>query len=179
MSKFAKLVRLTLDNSRSTFILLADELHLLRLYIDLEKIRYEDRFDYRIEVGDNVNINSIKVPNMLLQPYVENSIKHGFKNKQVKYFLDISVSKLGDKISCTITDNGVGRERATLMSSAELEKHTSAGTVIVQEKIEALKFYYNYDLSSHTEDLKDEKGNAIGTRVTIVFPDRFNLTDTI
>jgi hypothetical protein len=179
MSKFAKLVRLTLDNSRSTFISLADELSLLRLYIDLEKIRFENRFDYGIDVDDNVIINSIKIPNMLLQPYVENSIKHGFKSKQVKYFLDISISKQDDKISCTISDNGVGRERAALMSSVELEKHTSAGTVIVQEKIETLKFYYNYDLSSHTEDLKDEKGNAIGTRVTIVFPDRFDLTDTI
>ncbi|HVT85799.1 MAG TPA: histidine kinase [Chitinophagaceae bacterium] len=179
MSKFAKLVRLTLDNSRSTFISLADELSLLKLYIDLEKIRFEDRFDYRIDVDDDVNINSIKIPNMLLQPYVENSIKHGFKSRQTKYFLNISVSKKDDKITCTITDNGIGREKAALISSTELEKHASTGTIIVEEKIEALKFYYNYNLGTHTEDLKDEKGNAAGTRVSLIFPEQFDPTDML
>ena len=179
MSKFAKLVRLTLDNSRSTFISLADELSLLRLYIDLEKIRFEDRFDYQINIGDNIDITTIRIPNMLLQPYVENSIKHGFKSKQVKYSLDISVSKKNDKIVCSILDNGIGREKAALIPGTELEKHASTGTIIVREKIEALKFYYDYDLVSQTEDLKDENGNGTGTMVTIVFPEQFDLTDKI
>lgn len=179
MTKFAKLLRLTLDNSRSTFITLADELSLLKLYIDLEKVRFEDQFDYNIEIKDMVNSNCIKIPNMLLQPYVENSIKHGFKGKQTKYFLNVSVSKKDDKIICTISDNGIGREKSFLMPDSEMDKHASTGTIIVQEKIEALKFYYNYDLSSNTEDLKDENGNAIGTRVTIIFPESFKLPDKV
>jgi LytS/YehU family sensor histidine kinase len=110
---------------------------------------------------------------------VENSIKHGFKSRQKKYLVKIIVSKSDAKIICTITDNGIGRERAAMISSAELEKHVSTGTIIVQEKIEALKFYYGYDLNSYTEDMKDEKGDAIGTRVTLIFPEHFDLTENI
>jgi hypothetical protein len=179
MSKFAKLVRLTLDNSRSTFIVLADELSLLRLYMDLEKIRFENQFDYRINIGDGININSIKIPNMLLQPYVENSIKHGFRERQKKYFIDISFNKKGDSVICVITDDGIGRKKAGQLSGAELDQHVSTGTNIVEEKIEALKFYYSYNLSSHTEDLADEQGNVTGTRVTLIFPEQFDLTDIV
>lgn len=179
MSKFAKLVRLTLDNSRSSFISFADELSLLRLYIELEKIRFENQFDYQINIQDNIPIDTIKIPNMLLQPYVENSIKHGFKAKGVKCFLNILISKKGGKIICTIEDNGIGREQAALIPGEELEKHTSTGTVIIREKIDALKFYYNYDLFSKTEDLKDENGKAIGTRVTLIFPEKTNITETL
>lgn len=179
MSKFAKLVRQTLDNSRSTFISLADELSLLKIYIDLEKIRFEDRFEYLIDIGKNIDTASIQIPNMLLQPYVENSIKHGFKSRGIKYFLNISISKEGGKIICTITDNGIGRENAAKIPDAELEKHASSGTIIVEEKIEALKLYYKYDLTSNTEDLKNESGNAIGTRVILIFPEQFDVTETI
>jgi LytS/YehU family sensor histidine kinase len=179
MSKFAKLVRLTLDNSRSTFIVLADELSLLRLYMDLEKIRFENQFDYRIDIGDGIHINSIKIPNMLLQPYVENSIKHGFRERQKKYFIDISFNKKGDSVICVITDDGIGRKKAGQLSGAELDQHVSTGTNIVEEKIEALKFYYSYNLSSHTEDLTDEQGNVMGTRITLIFPEQFDLTNII
>ncbi len=175
MSKFAKLVRQTLDNSRSTFITLADELSLLRLYIDLEKIRFEDRFDYAIRVEDNIAVNAIKIPNMLLQPYVENSIKHGFRGKQENYFLDISISMDKGNIICVIEDNGIGREQAALVSSPEKQGHSSTGTAIINEKIEAMKYYYKYDLSSKTTDLKDKDGKTIGTRVTLVFPEKFDI----
>ncbi|HYM94584.1 MAG TPA: histidine kinase, partial [Chitinophagaceae bacterium] len=179
MSKFAKLVRSTLDNSRSTFISLADELALLRLYIDLEKIRFEDRFDYHINLQENINADNIKIPNMLLQPYVENSIKHGFKNKQKQYFLAIAISKKEGNIVCVIEDNGIGREKSRTIPDSELNKHSSTGTAIVQEKIEALKFYYNYDLFSWTEDMKDAEGNAMGTRVILTFPGQTDITGII
>ncbi len=179
MSKFAKLVRLTLDNSRSTFISLEDELLLLRLYIELEKIRFEDKFDYQISISDAVNIGTIKMPNMLLQPYVENSIKHGFKEKGEKYFLDISISKQNSKIVCVIEDNGIGRENAAIISGAKKEMHSSTGTLIIKDKIEALKLYYNYDLSSETLDIKDDNGNAVGTKVILTFDDNFDTTRII
>ncbi len=179
MSKFAKLVRLTLDNSRSTFISLEDELSLLRLYIELEKIRFEDKFDYQISISDAVNIGTIKIPNMLLQPYVENSIKHGFKEKGEKYFLDISISKQNSKIVCVIEDNGIGRENAAIISGAKKEMHSSTGTLIIKDKIEAIKLYYNYELSSETLDIKDDNGNAVGTKVILTFDDNFDTTRII
>ena len=179
MSKFAKLVRSTLDNSRSTFISLADELSLLRLYIDLEKIRFEDRFDYEIKIGNDIDLNAVKIPNMLLQPYVENSIKHGFKGKEAKYFIDISILSEKENIVCLIIDNGIGREKAALIPGAEKDKHSSTGTIIIKEKIEALKQYYNYDLSSVTEDLKDGNGNPIGTKVILTFPEIADISDIV
>ena len=179
MSKFAKLVRMILDNSRSTFIALGDELSLLKLYIDLEKIRFEDRFDYAIRIDDSIDAGIIKIPNMLLQPYVENSIKHGFKDKTLKYFLDISITRQNENIVCVIEDNGIGRSKAALIPGAEKEQHVSTGTIIIKEKIDALKTYYNYFLTSETTDLKDEKGNLMGTRVTLTFPERFEITDMI
>ena len=179
MSKFAKLVRLTLDNSRSTFISLEEELLLLKLYIDFEKIRFEDQFEYQFTISNDIDLNAIKIPTMLLQPYVENSIKHGFKDKGVEYFLEVSVTKENKNVVCIISDNGIGRTRAALIPGTEKNNHNSTGTIIVKEKIEALKQYYNYDLSSETSDLKDEKGNGIGTRVTLTFPEKFDLTDII
>jgi len=175
MSKFAKLVRQTLDNSRSTFISLADELSLLRLYIDLERIRFEDRFEYEIRIENDIPVNAIKIPNMLLQPYVENSIKHGFRDKEVKYFLEITISSENGNIVCIIEDNGIGRDQAALVSGPGKEGHTSTGTAIINEKIEALRYYYKYELVSRTVDVKDSEGKIIGTRVTLVFPEKFEM----
>jgi len=176
LTKFAKLIRMTLDNSRTTFISLADELSLLQLYIDLEKIRFEGRFDYEIKIADDIAPNAIKIPNMLIQPYVENSIKHGFKTEKSNAFVCINISRSNGKVNCTIEDNGIGRKKAaSLISNLDKEQHSSSGTSIVNDKIGALKMYYNYDMSSQTTDLVDENGNSLGTRVIISFPDKFEI----
>src|SRR5688500_8219450 len=177
LTKFAKLIRMTLDNSRTTFISLADELSLLQLYIDLEKIRFEGRFEYEIKVAEDIAPNAIKIPNMLIQPYVENSIKHGFKTEKSNAFVCINISRSNEKVNCTIEDNGIGRKKAaSLISNLEKEQHSSSGTSIVNDKIGALKMYYNYDMSSQTIDLVDENGNSLGTRVIISFPVKFEIT---
>lgn len=175
LSKFAKLVRMTLDNSRTTFISLADELLLLHLYIDLELFRFEEKFSYEINVDESIITASVKIPNMLLQPYVENSIKHGFRIKNQQYFLKVHIIKKDGSIVCIIEDNGIGRDKASLYAGAEKERHASTGTIIIREKMDALKQYYNYDISSETIDLKDMTGNIAGTRVTLIFPEKIDI----
>ena len=113
---------------------------------------------------------------MLIQPYVENSIKHGFKIEKEGAFIDISILRSNGKIICIIEDNGIGRDMAASLSATPGKEYQSTGMAIVNDKIAALRTYYNYDLSSEITDIKDEKGNSLGTRVKLIFPDKFEIT---
>lgn len=169
LSKFARLIRIMLDNSRVTFVSLEKELTLLKLYLDLENLRFEEKFMYEIEVDAEINQNEVLIPNLLLQPYVENAIKHGFRGRPGS-FLSVRLWPRQGKIVCTITDNGVGRVEAAKAHNREFDVHASAGTLIIKDKIEALKIHFNYHLSSDTIDVVEE-GVVKGTQVILEIPD--------
>jgi ligand-binding sensor domain-containing protein/anti-sigma regulatory factor (Ser/Thr protein kinase) len=169
LSKFARLIRITLDNSRVTFVSLEKELTLLKLYLDLENLRFEEKFMYEIDVDAGINQEEVLIPNFLLQPYVENAIKHGFRGRPSS-FLSVRLWPRQGKIVCTITDNGVGRVEAAKAHNRENDVHTSAGTLIIRDKIEALKIHFNYHLSSDTIDVVEE-GVVKGTQVVLEFPE--------
>ena len=170
ISRFAKLIRMTLDNSRKLFISLDDELKLLTLYLDLEKMRFEKMFDYKIDVEEGLSTQSVKIPNMLIQPYIENSIKHGFKNMDREAYIDISFFRRENHLVCIISDNGIGRKKAAENSLQDKNDHTPAGITMINEKIEALKAYYNYPVSTVTEDLINTDATVCGTRVVLTLP---------
>ncbi|WP_315821060.1 sensor histidine kinase [Paraflavitalea speifideaquila] len=169
LSKFARLIRITLDNSRVTFVSLEKELTLLRLYLDLENLRFEEKFMYEIDVDAGINQNDVLIPNLLLQPYVENAIKHGFRGR-LGSFLSVRLWPSQGKIVCTITDNGIGRVEAAKANNYEIDGHVSAGTSIIRDKIEALKIHFNYHLSSNTIDVMEE-GVVTGTQVILEIPE--------
>ncbi len=171
LSKFAKLMRMILDHSMQQFVPLNDELASLALYIDLEKARFNNRFDYRIDIDDNVDEELVSVPPMLIQPFVENAILHGLMHKQESGLIVISLTDNGDgTLTCQITDNGVGRKAAAEIESKNGRAHKSVGMQLTRERLQDLNRKTKSELSYTITDLEDASGNALGTQVTIVMP---------
>ena len=165
-TKFSKLVRATLDASERITRTLGEELDFTENYLMLEKIRFKDKFEYRIKIAENVNKDRL-IPKMIIQIYVENAIKHGLKHKEKDGLLkiDISYSKRGRllPLMIIIEDNGIGRKRA-----AELETFGTGHGMKIMETIGELYFkLYKIEIKQKIEDLFDEKGNALGTRVVV------------
>jgi hypothetical protein len=109
LSKFAKLIRAILNQSRKQFATIEEECDLLRMYLELESLRFNNAFEWEMKIGDGIIASEMLIPSMLLQPVVENSIKHGFKNLKRKGLLRISFEKENGFIRCEVEDNGIGR----------------------------------------------------------------------
>jgi tetratricopeptide (TPR) repeat protein len=170
LTMFSTLMRKVLENSQHTAIPVRDELEALRLYLDLESLRFKDKFDYSIKVDDEIDQLLYKVPTMLIQPYVENSICHGLMAKEGKGTVKIDM-RLGEgKIICTIEDNGIGREAAQEKKKMKETNHNSLGTKIVSSRLDLVNELYGTTLKTVYADLKNEKGEPDGTRVEIHIP---------
>ncbi|MBC7411593.1 MAG: histidine kinase [Bacteroidia bacterium] len=171
LSKFAKLVRNILNNSERSEISLQEEIAQLELYLDLEKLRFEELFFYSIIVQDGLNVNNIEIPTMLIQPYVENAILHGIvplkKDGKILIMFEIHDQNL---LKCTIQDNGIGREKAALLKKNSINKHQSAGTRITQNRLALLNKINNTKLSAITTNVIDADGALNGTLVTLYIP---------
>ena len=174
LSKFAKQMRMILDHSMQQAVPLSDELASLALYIDLEKARFNNRFDYRIDVDDNVEDELVNVPPMLIQPFVENAILHGLMHKTDNNgLIVISITDNGDNtLTCQITDNGVGRKAAAEIESKSERAHKSVGMQLTRDRLQDLNRKTKSELSYTITDLEDADGNPLGTQVTIVMPEQ-------
>jgi two-component system LytT family sensor kinase len=170
LTKFSSLMRKVLENSQHTSVPLRDELDALNLYLELEMIRFKDKFDYKIEVDEEIDILLYKVPTMLIQPYVENSICHGLMPGESKGSLKIDLSLENDYISCTIEDNGIGREAAQEKKRKSENNHNSLGTQIVTSRLDLVNALYGTSLKTIYTDLKNENSEPMGTRVEIQIP---------
>lgn len=168
LSKFSKLIRAILNNSEKNTITVSEELKVLELYLDLEAMRFEQRFDYEIVVDEKIDREAVEIPSMLIQPYVENAVKHGILPQSQKGKIKIELVQIEKVIKCVIIDNGVGRVKAG--ETKESDEHKSFGTNITQERLAVINELYNSKLSETITDLYDEQGNAIGTRVEIFIP---------
>jgi tetratricopeptide (TPR) repeat protein len=164
--KFSKLIRLILENSKSTIIPLQNELEALRLYVEMELLRFDNKFDFTIAVDDSIDKEQLQIPPMVLQPYVENAIWHGLMNKKEKGSIQISISqKEKNKLFCTIQDNGVGRIKATELKNKTTHTGKSLGMQITSERINVLS---GDDKNFKIIDLFDTQKNPSGTRVEII-----------
>ena len=170
LTKFSSLMRKVLDNSQHTSVPLSDELTALNLYLELESTRFKDKFDYKINVDDEIDPLMYKVPTMLIQPYVENSICHGLIPGENRGFVKIDLKLNEDNILCTIEDNGIGREAARERSNKRGENHNSLGTQITRSRLDLVNDLYGTSLKTIYTDLKNEKGEPTGTRVEIHIP---------
>ncbi len=171
LSKFAKLMRMILDNSMKQNITLDNELLSLTLYIDLEKARFNNRFTYQINIDDNIEEDLILVPAMLIQPFVENAILHGLLHKNDDNgLITIDITENPDKhlLTCSITDNGIGRKAAAEYSKTN-KGHHSVGMQLTRDRLKDLN-KETEGISCNIEDLYDSSGNALGTKVTILIP---------
>ncbi len=165
LDKFSELLRRTMDNADASIISLKDEIKYLNNYLALEKLRFTNKFDYLLEVEAGINPDSTFVPAMLLQPYVENAIRHGVRfldNK--KGIIKIIARKENDTLICEIDDNGIGREKAALMKSAMHIEYQSRGMQLSKRRAEL------YNIESKIIDKKDTDGQPLGTTIRLYIP---------
>jgi two-component system, LytTR family, sensor kinase len=170
LTKFSSLMRKVLDNSQHTSVPLSDELSALNLYLELESIRFKDKFEYKITLDEEIDPFMHKIPTMLIQPYVENSISHGLIPKEGKGFVNIDLKLTDDFILCTIEDNGIGRVAAKERNLKREGNHNSLGTQITKSRLDLVNELYGTSLNTIYTDLKDENGESTGTRVEIHIP---------
>lgn len=169
LSKFAKLMRVVLDNSKRKEISINDELNAIQLYLDLEKLRFKNKFDYTIDIGEGIDPSYDEIPSMLIQPYLENAILHGINNKREIGHIWVKLSHEGDNIVCRIEDDGVGRSKAAKMQENRSKEHKSQGMNITRDRLSIINRVTESGLSVVVEDLFPGQENT-GTRVIIYVP---------
>lgn len=165
LSKFSALVRSYLENSFNEFVYLSDELTQLKNYLALEKLRCEDRFDYQIVISDNLNPDEVSVPPLLFQPFLENSIWHGFAGINYQGKLELEFQRRNDQLYVQIIDNGIGRDAANAHNGHK--SRISRGMQITNKRLELAQKRYEERFEITTTDLYDEHGKASGTKVEI------------
>lgn len=170
MTKFAALIRKTLENSMHTAIPIKEELDALQLYLELEELRFKEKFEWQIDVDDDIDTLSYKIPTMLIQPYVENAISHGLMNKEEKGRLTVKMELQKDVILCTIEDDGIGRDKAREINNERSGNHLNMGTSITENRLKLVNEVYGKTMKVNYTDLRDESGEAAGTRVEITIP---------
>ena len=158
---------MVLNNSKKSFITLEDELEMLRLYLEMERLRFKNSFDYCITLNNSIDINNVFVPPLLLQPFAENAIWHGLMHKQGHRRLEIALSIEEKILTCTITDNGVGRRDAALLKDKLVTKEKSMGIHITSERLALLNKGIDKNSFFNFEDITDNNGNPSGTRVIL------------
>ena len=174
LSKFSRLIRLILQNSQEVYILLERELEALRLYLELESLRFEQRFEYKVLVDDEVNTDILKVPPLIIQPYAENAIWHGLMQKEEKGHLIIELYIKDEMLMYVISDNGIGRKKAAEIKSKSAAKHKSMGMRITTDRLLILQRQNEKELSVSITDLILADGSPGGTEVQIKIPVRYD-----
>jgi LytS/YehU family sensor histidine kinase len=173
LTKFSRLIRMVLENSTHKNILLEDELATLRLYIELEQVRFNKRFKYSISIDRDIDTESIVIPPLLLQPFVENAIWHGLMHKDEEGLLTIDLAIQNSLLYCTITDNGVGRENSSTESFDGPKK--SMGMQLTANRLKMLDHEGRGVFT--VIDLKDANNKPNGTKVIIKIP--VNQSETV
>lgn len=166
ISKFSKLIRLILDHSRQKRISLKDELEVMQLYLQLEQIRFAQRFDVQVHVT-GLDADNTEVPPLIIQPFVENAILHGLLPREHRGLLTVAVERLDDCLQCTITDNGIGRKAAGSLKGRNGYNHRSHGMEITLKRIALFNKEYGLEKEIRIIDLTDADGNATGTRFEV------------
>jgi LytS/YehU family sensor histidine kinase len=138
LSTFSKLIRGILTNSVSNTVKLSEELELLKHYINLEMVRFENKFSLHLSVDNDLDLDNIEVPSLLIQPYVENAILHGLYNKREAGKLSITVKKVEESVLFEIEDDGIGREAAGKLRAQNFPKHKSMGTALTEERLKLI-----------------------------------------
>jgi hypothetical protein len=167
--KFARLLRKILESNTDEFVSLENEMDILNKYIEIESLRFAHAFNYKIKIDDKLNGSNIRIPQMLIQPFVENAIWHGLLPKEGEKNLVISIDYVNKVLlSCTIEDNGVGRH--AVKSAANVLKGKSLGIQFIQQRLDLMKNEWGGDYGIEITDRKDENGQSAGTCVIIKIP---------
>jgi tetratricopeptide (TPR) repeat protein len=170
LSKFSRLIRYILENSREPFIPFQDEMNTLELYLELEQLRFENKFSFSIVNDFEENPEDILIPPMFIQPFIENAIIHGIQNKKGKGHISIELKIENNQMLCIIKDDGIGREKAASFKNKKAISHDSLGIKVINERLEILGLKMKGGANVLFSDLKDDKGNPSGTLVELRIP---------
>ncbi|MCD9854134.1 tetratricopeptide repeat protein [Epilithonimonas sp. JDS] len=172
LSKFSKLMRLTLEFSKESAIPIDKEIEALQNYLELEQLRFNQKFDFKINKDSDIE-DDTAIPTLLLQPYVENAIIHGVAPKEGKGFIKINFSQKDDQLICTIEDDGVGIESSKELKKDSVNAHKSMALEISKKRLETLEKIENKKVGLEIEELKDAIGKTLGTKITLKLPLNF------
>jgi signal transduction histidine kinase len=165
LAKFAKLIRSMLNHSRAQKVTLQEEIDSLTLYMDLEKMRFKDKFDFEVHIDEDIETYDIQIPPLLIQPYLENAIIHGLAQKRSQGKINLYYILEGKYLHATVTDNGIGIEQSKQQKKGE-SLHKSVGMTVTQKRLEMLD-EGNTDKKVFIEEIKDRKGEVLGTKVEV------------
>jgi two-component system, sensor histidine kinase YesM len=154
LSAYSNLMRRMMENSNKDYIPLSDETEQIRQYLELEKLRFGDKFDFEIIIDPTIDPDSEKIPNMLIQPNLENAVWHGLRYRDSKGMLSVSFKKGVRQNTVIIEDNGIGIEKSKTLKTENQKKHSSRGQMNVQERIRLLNELYHSDISCEVEEKK-------------------------
>jgi len=176
LTNFAKLIRKNLDDAQNNLVSLAEELERLELYLSLEHMRFNNKFNYKIKLDEDIDAESVKIPSMLIQPFVENSIWHGILPMDKKGIVMIDIKKNEEgQLVFAIEDNGIGIDTSIQKKLGKPKDHVSKGMNITKGRINLLKKMTNKNVYiDGPKELKDENNQANGTKVEIVLPINYN-----
>lgn len=166
--RFSRLMRSVLNHTSKNQITLSEEINALTDYIELEQLRFDNKFSYEIKTGEDVSLHTF-IPPMLIQPFIENAILHGLRHKEKNGHLLICLNVQNRVLHCTIEDNGIGRKKSGEMNARRTSHNVSRGIQITAKRIEQLRTEYN-PAGVEIIDLLTDEGNPAGTRVTIQIP---------
>jgi two-component system, LytTR family, sensor kinase len=171
LSRFSKLQREILNNSSQQFISLEKEMELLTLYLQLEQLRFDQTFSWHIHTGEGIDPDEIRIPTMVVQPFIENAIWHGLMAKAGDKKVDVQFLLAGDDyLHCIVSDNGIGRAASAQLKKDSLgsEKHESKGLVLVANRLQILELQHKQTFQVSIQDVLDKHGEVAGTRVTLI-----------
>ena len=167
MAKFAKLIRMIFEISGQQSIPLEEEISFLKLYLDLEKLRFKDKVTIEFQIDEALLDDFYFIPPLLIQPIIENSFKHGLMHKETPGYLKIEFKKENGYLYVCVEDNGVGRKRAAELSEWKQEKRTKTGLIVTKERLSMLTAHPNHPQNFLITDLSDENGLAVGLRTEL------------
>ena len=170
LGKFADLMRKYLHNSGKGAISLLEEVSCLNIYLELEQVRFEETLTYTIEVDSDIALEEVFIPTMIIQPYVENAIKHGLLHKKKDRKLIVNITKEERDVICVIQDNGIGRARSAEIKSKRMQTHQSFATKANESRLALLNYGKDRKIGIDVIDLFDNQNKPIGTKVVLRIP---------
>jgi LytS/YehU family sensor histidine kinase len=168
LNKFAKLIRKILEGSRTDSVALNDELETIVLYMSIENIRFEESVEFNLTTEPSIDLSAVRIPSLILQPFIENALWHGLMQKEGKRCISIDVSGNPGEIRLAIADNGIGRQNARLQSEKKTFKRDSLGIQFAQERLDYFNRIHHAAYAFTIEDISNEAGEPAGTRVVFL-----------
>jgi sensor histidine kinase YesM len=169
LTTFSKLIRTLFNNADKKEISLYDEIETCKLYLQLETMRFDAKFSHSVNVNENIDLKSIKVPALIIQPFIENAIWHGIVPKETAGRVEVNVKQINDSVEVIIDDNGIGREASGQNKSASGLAHQSKGVNLTQSRLDLENRLNETNARLEMIDKKDNNGQSAGTRIILTF----------